>query len=767
MKRRVYIFRYFFLLLLIALGKQSDAQSADTRFQLIPYPTNLTPGDGHFTISPSTIIVGNNRYFKNESTILSELFINSFGKPLRQGKTPTGMAILLVYDSTINVMQGYHLKVTPQQLVLAAKSPAGMFMGIQTVRQLLPASIESKQGYKQASLTVPAVTIIDEPVYAWRGMHLDVSRHFFSTDYLKKFIDLMALYKFNKFHLHLTDDQGWRIEIKKYPKLTEEGAWRTFNNQDSVCMVESLTNPDFIIDPKHIVRKNGKTMYGGFYTQKEMKEIVAYASAKHIDIIPEIDMPGHMMAATNSYNFLNCDGKSAFGELFSTPICPCLPTTTQFAKDVYTEIMDIFPSKYIHIGGDEVDRSFWEKSEECKALMARENFTTTAEIQSYFIRGMEKFFNEHGRTLVGWDEILEGGMSKTAVITYWRAWLPKTPVQAVKNGNRVIMATLNPLYFSYPPNKNSLSDVYHFNPVPDGLTTTEAEKIIGAQGNVWTEHVPSENRADYLIMPRLTALAEVLWTKQKDYKSYLERLNFHYSRLDLLQVNYRLPDLPILEKYVFIDKTTLELEKPLNNLTIRYTTDSTIPNLNSKELPVPYKIDESQYLRLAAFKPNGTRSDIYNLDYKKVNFSESEKATSINAGLTCSWYKAAFKGTTFIPDDNPDGSANVPNITVPKEAEAPSFALKYRGYINVPEKGIYTFYLLSDDASVLRIANREVVNNDGMHSPLEKNGQVALTKGLHPFALDFVEGGGGYTLRLKYSINGSEPANLPSDWFRN
>ncbi|MDP4261728.1 MAG: family 20 glycosylhydrolase [Bacteroidota bacterium] len=757
-----------FCWLLFTCNGAANAQQDVIQYPLIPYPANLASGQGHFIVTPATVIlVPADHLFKNEAGILSELFAPGFGRPLKQSTNTKGSAIRLIYDTSVTAPEGYHLSITNRQVTLSAKSPAGMFMAIQTIRQLLPASVEKKNGPLQKSFSLPAVTIKDEPAYAWRGMHLDVSRHFFSVAYLKKLIDLMALYKFNKLHLHLTDDQGWRIEIKKYPRLTEEGAWRTFNKQDSACMERSKDNPDFIIDASHIIHKNGKILYGGYYTQQEMKEVVAYAAARHIDIIPEIDMPGHMMAAINAYNYLSCNGKSAFGELFSIPVCPCLPTTFEFAKDVFTEIMDIFPGQYIHIGGDEVDRSFWAKSDECKALMAKEGLKTTAELQSYFIRKMEEFFREKGRTLIGWDEILEGGISKTAVIMYWRTWVPKAPVMAAKNGNKVIMTPGNPLYFNEQPDKNSLPAVYHYDPVPAGLTEDEAKNITGAQANLWSEQIPSEKRADYMIMPRMTALAERLWTHRNDYKFYLQRLMVHYTRLDLLQVNYRLPDLPLLENYAFTDKDTLSIEKPLHNLTIRYTQDNTQPDTRSSVLTEPLVISQSQTIRLAAFRANGERGDVYSLHYRKESLAEAEPVAAANAGLICNWYKQFFKNTTLIPNDKPDGFANVPGIIVPKEAEAPSFALQYRGYINVPEDGIYSFYLTSDDGAVLRIAGREVVNNDGMHAPREKNGQVALKKGLHSIALDFIEGGGGYTLKLQYSKNGSEPQEIPAEWFKN
>jgi len=775
---------FLFLSMAFSLSANAQADSrppvqSAPRYPVIPYPTSLTPADGEFIITPATPIVLPARLlFEKEAAELNRFFINSFGRPLKTvqaaGKSPqsghrTGLPFIeMKYDGGITAEEGYKLVITGRQVLLSARTTAGMFMAVQTIRQLLPAGAEGPALHPVSQLTLPAVTIQDAPAYAWRGMHLDVSRHFFSMAYLKKFMDVMALYKFNKFHLHLTDDQGWRIEIKKYPKLTEYGAWRTFNNQDSACMKKAVDNPDFIIDPAHLLQKDGKTLYGGFYTQAEMRALVSYAAGKHIDIIPEIDMPGHMMAAINQYPFLSCDGSSVFGKLFSTPICPCLPATFQFANDVYTEIMDIFPGTYIHIGGDEVDRSLWAKSDECKALMQKEGLKNTAELQSYFINDMEKFFNSKGRKMIGWDEVLEGGVSKTAVIMYWRTWVPKAPVEAARNGNKVIMTPGNPLYFDAAPDNNSLPAVYHFNLIPKGLTDAEAGNIIGAQANIWTEMIPSENRADYMYMPRMTALAEVLWTHHQDYDSFLRRLRSNYDRLDVLNIHYRLPDLPgLFSLNAFTGQDTLWIKSPLDSLTIRYTTDSTVPTIHSAILSTPLIIRQTQWVRVAAFRPNGSRGDIYTMQYQQQSPAPPETPARVSDGLTCSQYKGSFKWTTNMPDTKPDTVVTVQSIEVPKAAEAPAFGLKYRGYLDIPQDGIYGFYLTCDDGGTLKIAGREVINNDGNHPPFEKNGQVALKKGYQQFALDFIEGGGGYTLQLKYSVNGSEPRDLPAQWLKN
>lgn len=752
------------MLFLCTIFFDAKAQEANAIFPLIPYPTALTAGKGNFVITANTKLISSDERFQNEADQLNALIEQYLGKPLKTGSGSSARNISLRYDDAIKTPEGYQLNITQNALILVAREPAGMFRAVETIRQLLPADEHPQNQLKK--LEVPAVIISDHPAFAWRGMHLDVSRHFFSVDYLKKFIDLLALYKFNKFHLHLTDDQGWRIEIKKYPKLTEEGAWRTFNSQDSVCMARSKDNPDFIIDPKHIIQKNGKTLYGGFYTQEEMKGVVTYAAARHIDIIPEIDMPGHMMAAINLYPFLTCNGENKWGKDFSTPICPCSESTFEFAQNVFTEIMDIFPSQYIHIGGDEVDRTSWEKSDVCKAFMAKNSIKTTAGLQSYFINRMEKFFNSKGRKLIGWDEILEDGISPTAMVMYWRSWVPDAPVKAAKNGNQVVMSPGNPLYFDALPDQYSVYNVYHFNPIPKGLTDKEAQNIVGAQANTWTEWIPTENRADYMVFPRMTALAERLWTNKDEYESYQERLKTNFPRLDALHVHYRLPDIAgLIEQNVFVDSAVLNPQKPMPDLTLLYTTNGSLPDGNSIPLNASFTIKNSMYIRLAAFTPGGIRGDVYNLHYTQQTLAEPAKPTGIASGLICNYYPGEYKSAKLM-SGTPKVAVRVDEIAVPKEASAPVFGLKYSGFLQVPADGIYTFYLTCDDGGTLQIAGREVVDNDGWHSAIEKSGQVALKAGLQPVALDFVEGGGGYTLKLKYSLNGSAPVEIPSNWLK-
>lgn len=758
--RRIQFPRLLCTCAVVLFAAQVHAQT--TKPALVPFPASLKTGKGEFIITAGTGIVYDTKDGFNEALKALSGFIPS-GKSLPR---PSTKVLELQKDAAITSPEGYTIAITEQKALLKAGAPAGMFRAVQTIRQLLSPEIE-KKGTAVQSLRLPALTITDEPAYAWRGIHLDVSRHFFAISYIEKLINAMALYKLNKLHLHLTDDQGWRVEIKKYPQLTEQGAWRIFDKNDSFCISKQKENPDMAIEPKHIIQRNGKTLYGGFYTQQQLKDLVKYAAARYIDIIPEVDMPGHMMAAIHAFPELSCEGGSKWGELFSTPVCPCKESTFELAQNIFTEIMDIFPSEYIHLGADEVDRKTWAQSELCKELMQKEGLKDVAELQSYFVKRMEKFFHSKGRKLIGWDEILEGGISPTANVMYWRSWVPDAPVTAARNGNKVIMSPGNPLYFDNLPDAHSLSNIYNFNVVPEKLTAEEAKFIIGAQANLWTERVPSENRADYLYFPRMLALAERVWSKQLDFNSFQQRLPAQYNRLEALNIHYRLPDLQgFAENNVFTDQAVLDIKKPLPNLVLRYTTNGSIPNATSPVLSKPLVIKEPGTVKLAAFTPGGLRGDIYSLNYKKEKYLEPVTVANAASGLKASFYKKYFLNTLGMKDKQPDSQFIAANAAVPAGVTAPSFGMQYNGYINIPETGIYSFYLLVDDGGVLTIGNKEVVNNDGQHAPLEKSGQIALKKGLHPFKLSFIEGGGGFTLQLKYSKGAGAPITIPDSFFK-
>lgn len=740
-----------------------SAQDASQRYPLIPYPTSLSPATGQFTVTAKTPIVSTDKRFSNEAGQLRALLEAGLGKKLPA--TGSGPRIVIQHDPSVTAAEGYALTITPQQVTLKAAQPVGLFRAVQTIRQLLPVSVE-KPGKAVASLLLPAVTIQDQPTYNWRGMHLDVSRHFFSIDYLREFIDRLALYKFNKFHLHLTDDQGWRLEIKAYPKLTSEGAWRTYNNQDSVVLKRAQTNPDFDLPKQFLRQQNGKTQYGGFYTQAQMQDLIAYATARHVEIIPEIDMPGHLSAAINAYPMLSCTGQSGWGKTFSVPICPCNEPTYTFMETVLGEVIALFPSPYVHIGADEVEKSTWSQTPACQELMKREGIKNIEELQSYFVHRMERFVQSKGKKLMVWDDALEGGLKPSTAVMYWRSWVKDAPQKAARNGNDVVMTPVSTLYFDSPPGSQSVENVYKLAVVPEGVTPQRANQFLGAQANTWTEYIPTENRVDYMTMPRMTALSEVVWTGKKDYSSFQQRLLPHFLRMEQLGIHYRLPDLTgFAEENVFVDKATLRIRKPLDSYILRYTTDGKQPQATSPTLPDGLVIDKPQTVSVAAFTPSGVRGDVYTLRYQQQAYANPVAVSVPNAGLQVSYFKKAFRKVGEMQPLTADSTFTINNLLVPSSVNAPSFGLQYRGYLTVPATGVYSFFYTCDDGGVLHIANRLVVDNDGNHFPIEKSGQVALSKGAHPFSADFIEGGGGFTLKLKYSLNGSAPQDIPDSWF--
>jgi hexosaminidase len=596
-------------------------QTTPESINLIPYPVSIQTGNGHFELSGKTqLIVNDNGQFESEVKKLQGLMKKAIGQELQY---ESGKNKIVVEISGQNLKpEGYELEITKNQITLSAKDGAGIFYGLQTIRQLLPAEIES--GKTSQQILLPTLTVSDYPAFHWRGMNLDVSRHFFSIDYLKRHIDRLSLYKFNKLHLHLTDDQGWRIEIKKYPELTKEGAWRTFNKQDSLCMERAKENPDYKFDQEHIITKDGKQLYGGYYTQDEIKDLVKYARSKHIELIPEIDMPGHMMAATNSYPQLSSNGKAGWGGLFSFPLCACKEEVYTFVEDVLTEVIELFPSKYVHIGADEVDKRFWEESPQCKEFMKKEGLKDVDQLQSYFVHRVQKFLASKGKETIAWDEALEGGISPDINIMYWRTWVANVPEKAVNNGNKVINAQGDPLYFG--GGGGPLYNVYHFEVVRKTIPQDKASLIMGAHASLWAETTPSEKVADSKLFPKLIALSEVVWSpeKDRDWDSFKFRMEKQLPRLDILGINYVYNPsyalIPIMKVDTIKKQIDITFDSEKYHPEIYYTTDGTTPTSQSELYSGTFPITGSAAIRAAIFEEGKMMEPLLSLpvDYHKA-----------------------------------------------------------------------------------------------------------------------------------------------------
>ncbi|WP_298157361.1 beta-N-acetylhexosaminidase [Flavobacterium sp.] len=515
----------FFLLI-------SQAALAQSSLPLIPKPIEANLQNGNFLLDGNTFISAGKDSF--EARFLKDYVAGQYGIELRTLTTKPSTDQRVIYFSivpsdTSNEQEGkYRLEVQKTRIDIISSSATGIWYGVQTLVQLLPVE-------KSASLPIKCIRVSDAPLFKWRGMHLDVCRHFFSVDFVKKYIDYLAMYKMNTFHWHLTDDQGWRIEIKKYPKLTEIGAWR------NGTMVGHYND-----------QKYDSIRYGGFYTQEQIKEVVAYAKERHIAIIPEIEMPGHAQAALAAYPELSCTGgpfevARRWGVLDDV-FCP-KEATIAFLEDVLSEVMPLFPSEYIHIGGDECPKARWEKCPHCQAMIAELGLKDEHGLQSYFITRIEKFVNSKGRKIIGWDEILEGGLAPNAAVMSWRG--TEGGIAAAKQQHHVVMSPGSHCYFDQYQADSSTQPlaiggmittekVYSFHPVPEGLSASEAKYIMGAQANVWTEYIASEDYVEYMVFPRIAALSEVLWgtAKSEEYSDFYQRLMKHLKLLDNLGVNY-------------------------------------------------------------------------------------------------------------------------------------------------------------------------------------------------------------------------------------
>jgi hexosaminidase len=523
-------------------GIYALCQANPKTISIVPKPVMLKQTKAaDFILNPDTVIIAD-KTLRQKAKQLANMIepATGFDLTIKQQDLFASRSMILKLDSALSRLgdEGYQLIVWPKKVTISAYKEAGLFYGFQTLRQLLPPEIFREAKVEDLAWTIPAVSIEDYPRFEWRGMHLDVCRHFMPKEFIKKYIDLLALHKMNRFHWHLTEDQGWRIEIKKYPKLTEVGAWRK----------ETLVG--HYRDKPH--KFDGKR-HGGFYSQEDVREIVAYAAARHITVIPEIEMPGHAQAAIAAYPELgNTDKQLPVMTIWGVNpnIFNANEETIIFLQNVLEEVLELFPSEFIHIGGDEAPKKQWEGSPDAQARIKKLGLKDEHELQSYFIKRMDTFLTEKGRRLIGWDEILEGGLAPGATVMSWRG--EKGGITAAKAGHDVVMAPTTYTYFDYyqADAKNEplaigghlpLRNVYNYNPIPPSLNPEEAKHILGAQGQVWTEYIPTPKKAEYMAFPRACALSEVVWTKQeqKDYKDFLERMSGHTKRLDILDVNYR------------------------------------------------------------------------------------------------------------------------------------------------------------------------------------------------------------------------------------
>jgi hexosaminidase len=538
----------FFLLLFV---QTAFGQAHPPSLNIIPQPVSVRTGKGQFTLSKKTVIAARHEEDRKTAKILNDYLQQAYGFTLDVDHQEGKNYIRLSTKKFIRKAErdAYTLTVNKAGVSIEGDTHDGTFYGIQTLIQLLPITNDKSL---TTNLSLPFVAISDYPRFQYRGMHLDVGRHFFPVSFVKRYIDFIALHKMNYFHWHLTEDQGWRIQIKKYPELTSVGAFRNGT-----------------IVGYYPGKGNDNIRYGGFYTQDEVREVVQYAADRHITVVPEIEMPGHSSAAIAAYPWLSCFpqketviaenptdlSKQQRGKkvqetwgVFEDIFCAGKDSTFFFLQNVMDEVLELFPSPYIHVGGDEAPKDHWKICPSCQARIKAEGLKDEHELQRYFIQRMEKYLNSKGRTLIGWDEILEGGLAPNAVVMSWRG--EKGGIEAAKQKHQVIMTPANPVYLNFAETKtedtltfngyNPLSAVYNYEPVPKEMNAEDAKYVLGAQGNLWSEYTPHSTTVEYMVFPRMSALAEVLWSpkEKKNWVDFQRRLQTQFRRYDLWKVHY-------------------------------------------------------------------------------------------------------------------------------------------------------------------------------------------------------------------------------------
>jgi hexosaminidase len=751
LKRKRALLLFFFamgVVFSVMASSEIPEKSSDQGIAIIPKPANLLRKEGFFRLTSKTVFSVSSSESRKVAAFFAEKIKKSSGLPFRiTEKSVVRNSIQLLIDCHLNTgEEGYTLEASKNGVVIKAKTPGGLFYGMQTFMQLLPPQMENTVLISGIDWKVPCVSICDMPRFKYRGIMLDVCRHFLPVESIKKQLETLSLFKINTFHWHLTDDQGWRIELKKYPRLTEIGSKR--------------------------IEDDGSE-YGGFYTQKQIKDIIAFAAERFITVIPEIEMPGHSMAAIASYPSLACFSKdykvrNSWG-VEQDVYCAGKEETFRFIDDVIAEVAALFPGEYIHVGGDECPKDRWKKCPLCQKRIKDEGLQNEQELQSYFMHRVQKMVASHGKKMIGWDEILEGGLAPSATVMSWRG--DKGGIDAALMDHEAIMTPYDGgMYLDYyqgDPKVEpmalggyiTLEKTYSYEPYPKDLPVDKQHYIIGAQCNVWAECIYDTRILEDRIYPRILALSELTWTPadQKNYKDFEHRIDVALERLDEHHIHYYIPqpEQPggSCNFIAFTDSVLLEFTttRPVKMV---YTLDGTEPSGNSKEYRFPLSVKKSGTLKIRSVLPSGKMSKTRVITVEKERLAPVVSVNNLRPGLQMNYMEGHFLRLRELPVAPDWKEKTITSLTQLKDpmtidstGKITQFAAVARGYMMIPEDGVYFF---SSAYETIRIDGKLFIDNEGTIKIVSQNDRsIALAKGPHELEVTF----------LKHIVGG-----WPSDW---
>jgi hexosaminidase len=737
--------------------------------KIIPLPAKMRETGGRFALGLETVI----RVESAAPTILGvgEYLAERLATPLGRRLTVAGAAgaaagrgeIVLTTDGAAAALgdEGYTLSATPRAVTIRARKAAGLFYGVQSLLQLLPPEVFGRTPAAGEAWDVPGVEIEDQPRFPWRGMMLDVTSHFFPVDFVKRWIDLLAMHKMNVFHWHLMDFGGWRLEIKGYPRLTEVGAWRAGDGKGSLDLDAIFFRG----------RDDPEGVYGGFYTQAEVRDVVAYAARRFVRVVPEIEMPGHSFETLAVYPELRCpvDGNER-----QDAFCAGNEKTFQLLEGVLSESMELFPDAFVHIGGDEVPKHYWERCPLCQARMKAEGLKSADELQSYFTRRIAQFVHRRGRRVIGWDEIIEGPLPPQAAVMSYRG--VEGGLAAACAGHDVVMSPGTHCYFDYyqstdfscEPQRMGLllpvEKVYEYEPIPAGLSPEKHRHILGAQGNVWTAMMATQEIVEYMSLPRMPALAEVVWSpaEGREWKGFEQRLSEHFRRLDQMKVTYKngVPR-PIAELAAVFSSSagTVAFQPPPDRgLVLRCTCDGSEPGPESPLCQGPLRLSAAAVVKAAHFREDGQRSNVTAVTFARV---PRVAPSGLEGGLEARYAEGTWQVMPSLDELRSSPVQKVDGFDLAIRRQVKFSAVWFTGFIRIETPGVYTFTTGSGDGSILRLGPATVVNNDGLHGYYECSGRVNMEAGVYPLEVGCFQGRWGDDLKVFMQAPGGEKQPVP------